>query len=62
MDRDPEAVLSAALRARAGGRPGTARCAPRGGAGIGWALVLVAVLGLLAGAVVAGITVVYPLG
>ncbi|MFC7344657.1 hypothetical protein [Saccharopolyspora griseoalba] len=62
MERDPEAVLHAALRARAGGRSGTQRfAAPRGPGPASW-LALAALLGLLAGATAAGVTVLYPLG
>ncbi|GAA2335544.1 hypothetical protein GCM10009854_09300 [Saccharopolyspora halophila] len=62
MERDPEAVLSAALRARAGGRSGTARFAPGRGPEVTWGLLFAALLGLLAGVVAASVTVLYPLG
>ena len=62
MEPDPETVLPAALRARAGGRSGTQWCAPRRETGVGRWLAFAALLGLLAGVVAAGITVLYPLG
>jgi hypothetical protein len=61
MERDPETVLPAALRARAAGRSGIQWYAPRRQTGASWSLAFAALLGLLAGVVAAGITVLYPL-
>lgn len=58
--RETEDALSAALRARAGGRPSssqrTLRATPTG------VLLFVIVLGLLSGLLAAGVTVLYPIG
>lgn len=58
--RETEDTLSAALRARASGRPSssqrTLRPSPTG------VLLFVIVLGLLSGLLAAGVTVLYPIG
>ncbi|SFS86797.1 hypothetical protein [Saccharopolyspora flava] len=57
--RDTEDALSAALRARASGRPGPPQRNRR--LGPGGLLLFVIVLGLLAGLLAASVTVVYPI-